>query len=122
MTNLQRLLTFAATCVATTVLAVVLLSISNAQDQTEERTEQGSGREGSGVSGGGGGFGFGFGSGGGSGGGGIFPSDIIGHSPAIAAEGKYVYVVHNNKLHQFLAEDLTKTNTVSLEPSARVDD
>ena len=76
----------------------------------------------------GGGAGFGLGFGGGSGGGigfgegAIFLGDINGDSPAIAAGGKYVYVVHNNKLHQFNAEGLTEINAVSLERSADVDD
>lgn len=123
MTNLQRPLSFVATCIATTFLAVMLLNFSNAQDRTEEKTEQGSDREDSGAYGGGGGFGFGGGFGGGGfGRGGSFPDDTTGHSPAIAAEDQYVYVVHNNILHQFMAKDLTSVNTVSLEPSAKVDD
>ena len=43
--NLQRLLPYATTCVATIVLVVVLLNFSNAQDQTEEASEQSSSQE-----------------------------------------------------------------------------
>ncbi len=125
MTNLQRLLPFVATCVATTILVFMVLNHSNAEDQSNETSRQDAGGQGVGVSGGGGGGfggGFGFGGGGGFGRGGGFSADFLDHAPAIATGGKYVYVIHNNTLHQFMADDLTEINTVSLEPLEEIDD
>ncbi|TWU25596.1 hypothetical protein [Bythopirellula polymerisocia] len=120
MINQKNLLSCLTACVATTVLVVTLLGFSNAQEQTKEGSKQPSSQAE------GGGFGIGFGFGGGEGGGGGFggtlADDLMGCAPAIAANDKYIFVVHNNTLYQFAAEDLTAIKSVPLEASVEAAD
>jgi len=113
----------ALSCAAVAIVALIVSSLtfdpdaSQAQtrSQSQQRGGSGSGRGGGGGSGGGNGF-QGFGSGGGSG----FPGFGGGPSAAIAADGKYVFVVHDGVLLQFNAHDLSPGASVALDgPAAK---
>jgi hypothetical protein len=77
------------------------------------------GGAGIGVGGAGGAGGAGAGQSGGRGGaGGVAGSITTGASPgAVSASGEFVYVVHNDTLYQFAAQDLSLVNHVALVPA-----
>ena len=113
------------------VLLAVLVAFSDALAQPSGKTQKGGtpqtgGVAGNGQRGGGGGFG---GGGGGQGGGGGFGGGGQGSGGfggggfgggSVAANAEYVYVLQNNTLFQFAANDLKPIKSVPLEGAPAV--
>ena len=122
---MKKMKLWLAAGVSALVLLAVLVAFSDALAQPSGKTQkdgspQTVGVAGSGQRGGGGGFGGGGGGfgGGGQGGGGFGGGGFGGGS--VAANAEYVYVLQNNTLFQFAANDLKAIKSVPLEGAPAV--